>query len=213
MGIIREIEGAFKSKLLTFPSLYWLISASSLVWIPYIANHASAVRIGLSVFILVVVWAVVALATSFVKKHGAGRLAILVLPGAPCLLGLVVLQIMEMLHSRLVLSAVFISVFIVVYNFVLFFERAPSTDASDGVRGMMHRRYLEYSRGFLWAAIFVLAAYFAWEIQVGTGGPAEPFGKIEAVFEFLQLACIYGVGAILTFYAFNTKLRDIEGQK
>jgi diphthamide synthase subunit DPH2 len=112
------------------------------------------------------------------------------------------------LRPRFLLFTIFIAIFIMIYNFILYFEKVA--ELSPEHKELAHRRYLEYSRTVFWGVIFILVGFIALEIQIGF---YQMLDAKTTLSELIPLLIVFLGGSILVFLAFNAKLRDIERLK
>lgn len=99
---------------------------------------------------------------------------------------------------------------------ILLFEEFPR---NLKILTLVHTRYLDYLKQFLWLIAIVIVSYLAWEIQAsGVGSVVEDSSgetvKIVAkhtwVASFVQLLVTTGFGVGLVILAFQRRLIDIE---
>ncbi len=122
------------------------------------------------------------------------------------------MHLMNIIYLRFVFCALATVTFIAVFYGVLYFEMVSSS-ISDRSRQLIHHRYLEYFRSFLWGVAFILVGYLSWEI--GASDSFEKLGvpsRFSSIVGLLQLATIFGGGIVLVMYGFHTKLKEIEGE-
>jgi len=189
--------------------LYWVIAASSLIWVPYLLGPLDCFALTTSVITFMVAVGSMTASSCFLSKSGKKSLATLGV-FSPMFIafaaGALLIWLTRSLSLRPVISAFGIGVFIGVFNFVLHSEEVESEDELH-VR-LMHKGYLEYARNFFWATLIALLAYLAWELQA-----FGPLTEIHAVLGVLQVMSVFVAGSGIVFWAFHTKLRQIEGRK
>ena len=108
---------------------------------------------------------------------------------------------------RIAVTLVLFGGCIVAWFTILFFEEFPSVPE---ILKLIHARYLEYLKQFLWLIAIVIVSYLAWEIQASTGGQRLAESSNTWVESFLQLLVTVGFGVGLVVLAFQRRLVAIE---
>lgn len=199
-------------KELTFLAVYWIIAASSFVWMPNIAFHLSWPVLAESIVTLVLSTTALLWATYFAAQKPSKEVFI-ISSAAIALLALLLLSWLTVSFSlRYVFCAFWATFFVGTFNFVLYIEDFVLKDKPRA--DLAHRRYLEYARSFFWLMLVTLIGYLTWELNAfGWNVPGFPPIDSDAssgTLGLLQLASIFGVGVGIIVWAFHKKLRQIE---
>jgi hypothetical protein len=189
-------------KELTFLAVYWIIAASSFVWIPYMAFRLSWTVLTESIVVLVLSTTALLLVTYFTAQKPSKE-AFIISSLAIALLALLLLSWLTVSFAvRYVFCAFWATFFVGTYNFVLYFEDFVPKDKPRA--DLAHRRYLEYGRTFFWLMLVTLIGYLTWELY------AFGWNVSSGTLALLQMVSIFGIGAGIIVWAFHKKLRQIE---
>lgn len=185
---------------------YWIIASISFIWIPILFNSSCPVVILRCCIGTILAFIFLILMVFLLRDR---PLAVIFLP----LLAPAASLTYNILSSgKLTLRAAFCawSVLVFIFSFigVIFFEKVQLK--SEPQRNLMHHRYIEYLRSFIWLVIFGIVGFLTWEKDVlgHINLPAMP-PQDSAIMGLLQLICVFsGIGFVA--YAFHVKLKQIE---
>lgn len=107
-----------------------------------------------------------------------------------------------------ILASSMVSAYIYAYRY----EGIDRTN--QGGLTMMHRRYVEYMRSFIWVVAFILVGYFYWEVSTVKYEPVNGLTQAmhsHAFLSLIQLFITVGGGITLVLYGITRKLREMEG--
>jgi len=187
-------------------AVYWLVASSSLIW-----GRPSAVSpswVTAVPAVLIIAFATILLVATTHLLHSRPLLVIVVPTFSALATALLCLSLLHKWSLRSVFCAFFIPFFVATFNAVLFSENASRM--SSLARTLVHRRYIEYLRSFLWVVTFVLVGYLSWEITFRTTF-STPKNSSPMV-GFFQLVCVF-LGVPLCVYAFHIRFTQIEGSR
>ncbi|MCL0057785.1 hypothetical protein M1N05_01775 [Dehalococcoidales bacterium] len=132
---------------------YWLIAAPSFIWTSYMLTPFGWIRLIGAIGLLLLSLLLIILLTKFLKNNPIKELVVSV-PLLVSLIGsLLILWLLDVMVARFVVLAILLSLFIGVFNFVLYFEDIKQPN--DGHTELLHHKYLEYGRSFfgLWLSL------------------------------------------------------------
>lgn len=205
--------------------IYWVFAGSSFVLPPFVLGRFGWEAMVELTGLVVAVSAVEGFTIHLVRHHRIREL-IATLPGLIALFsGATLLVLTGSISLRTVFCASFIGFTFAAFTSVLYSEDVERRTRSQ--IELMHHRYLEYFRNYLWIVAFVTVGYLAWELQA-----LSQLGLLQSQIEalraltipagfaasyeflwvggFLQLAFTVGTGMVLVVYGFHVKLGQIE---
>lgn len=194
--------------------LYWVIASSSFVW-----RSLSSADIDYSEVLKIMecsAWIFLALVMMLraVYLFRENSLSVLFFPVVIPALGLFkIINVMQSFYLRSAFCAIAVLGCITMFNFILYFENKEgfSSDGGSSSQALMHHRYVEYLRSFLWIAIFGVVAFLQWELQWAKAVVTPPTDfQFAVIGGLLQLSSVIGIGMCLIVYAFHVRLVEIE---
>jgi len=188
-------------------SLYWIIASACFVWVPSVFG-----KVDLLIIIESIGWIILALISMILIVYFFHNRSFLIL-FLPIIIPLIyfvrVISLTNMVYLRSAFCAFLTIAFILSFLFFLYFEKEKDISRKHII--LVHRRYLEYLRSFIWISMFLLVAYLAWELNaVGRFEELSAPSHFPLIIGLIQLISVFSFGVCLVFYAFHVRLQEIE---
>jgi hypothetical protein len=186
--------------------MYWIIVSTSFVLASFLFNHMSLTIVIRGVISALLALIYLILMVFFLRNRPFGVIFLPLLAPMASLTYIIISAGMFTLRSAFCAWSVI--VFIFSFVGILLFEELFIR--SETHRSLVHHRYVEYLRSFVWLVIFGVVGFLSWEINaLGRFNLPEMAPQTSAIMGLLQLISVFsGIGFVA--YAFHEKLRQIE---
>ncbi len=190
--------------------LYWFVASSSFFWELDRVRFFSCLDI-IEIFLWILL-ALVILLWSVYRLHHRPMLVLFLPLAMPMLCLAQTIYLTKTFYLRTAFCAYAITGFILSFNILMFFEK--KSDWSKGHADLVHRRYIEYFRTFVWLVLFGIVSYLGWELNAfGHSQPLPGAPQTSPIIGLFQLVCVFTLGLMLVIYAFHVRLKEIEERK